>query len=221
MTVRKEWIPVLLIGLLVLPVNAGLAEPEVAEPEDAPEGERTVYRISPQGVSEAVVPAPGDRGSGYLCRRLFEGDTELQNLAGMLTDSLTTMGGNATVCMVNSTGRGAHLKIELRPWLLDFVVNQAVWFLQSVGLENYAHALLEIIGLLDIQNNTVGAVLRPRYWSSDGHTVIEPLLAPGEPIELTGPHRALFVGFVGYVSYNWFCRIGYAEYYGMALVATW
>jgi len=207
---------IFLVVLLVMPVQSGV----VGESMDA-----TVYRVTPSGIEEiktTVNVKNGDynRAVGEKCRELFEKDSEMQQYAGRaMLSKMVNPFGNATLCTINSSGRGVHMQIILKQWLFDIILNQVVSFLNSMGLENIADAILEIIDEFDLENEGMNVVMRSRYWSADSVTVIQPLM--GEPLELDGSHKLITVGFAGYVSYSRLCRIGFAEYYGFALMVLW
>jgi len=210
---------VFLVVLLVMPVQSGV----VGESMDV--RDITVYRITPSGIEEirtVVNVKNGDynRAISERCRELFENDSEMQQYVyRAMSSKMANPFSNATLCIINSSGRGLHMQIMLKQWLFDILLNQVVSFLNSMGLENIADAILEIVNAFDLENNSMDIVMRSRYWSADSVTVIQPLM--GEPLEIDGRHKLITAGFTGYVSYNRICRIGFAEYYGFALMVMW
>ncbi len=204
--VLKGTVCVFLAMMLLVPISSGLSK-EIQNVREV-----IIYRCSPAGIEEVTTEvAVGEEecyrhAVGNKCRELCEEDAEMQRcMDKALVFSEKTAFDNATLCIINSSGRGIHMQLILQPWLFSILLSQVVSFLNSVGLENIADALLEILDFFDVENSSMNMVMRSRYWSADSHTVIEPLM--GEPIELNGNHRLITLGFIGYVSYSRLCRI--------------
>jgi len=215
----KGAISLLLVVMMLMPVNSGL----VGEHQKI--RQVTIYRCTPNGIEEIkteIVAGDSnyDKKVGEKCRELFENDGEMQQYVNKaVAIALKNPFQNTTFCFINSSGKGVHMQIMIKKWLFDIIVNKLVDLFNSLGLENIADAILDIVDEFDLENKTMGIIMRSRYWSADSHTTIEPLT--GEPVELNGNHKLITMGFVGYVSYNHICRIGFAEYYGFALMAMW
>ena len=215
----KGTICVLLVLLLTTPVNSVLYN------ETQRSVQATIYRCTLEGIEEikteiVVNNSNYERKISEKCRELFENDSEMQQYINKaMTINLRNPFHNITFCFINSSGKGVHMQIMIKQWLFDIIVNKLVHLFNSLGLENVADAILEIIDEFDLENKTMDIIMRSRYWSADSYTYIKPLV--GNPVELNGNHKLIIVGFVGYMSYNHIIRLGFAEYYGAAFVAMW
>jgi|GEM_PF-2352456 len=215
----KGTVCLLLVVMMLMPVNSGLAG------EHQKIRQVTIYRCTPNGIEEikteiAAGDSNYDRKVGKKCRELFENDGEMQQYVDEAAAvALKNPFQNATFCFINSSGKGIHMQIILKKWLFDAILDNVINFLNSMGLQDVADMLIQMIDALDLDNSSMDIVMRSRYWSTDSRTTIEPLT--GEQVELNGKHKLIAMGFVGYVSYSHICRIGFAEYYGFALMVMW
>jgi hypothetical protein len=156
------------------------------------------------------------------CKNLFEQDDEMQQLCDKIYkfSEKNNFINNMTFCLINSSGDGVHLKLEVSDYVFNLLLDWFINKLTAWGFTNFMNTLNEFLDIFDFENNTIGLILLSRF-NQDGQTTLEPQMTAEDNVYINGSHSLLTLGFFGYISYNSLFKRGYSTFYGVGILTLY
>lgn len=193
-----------------------------------PDNENKIYRIWDGNLEEIPFKIPTKNENTYSevlnkkCKELFEEDQEMQKLIYSIKkiNLNNFIFNNITFSVINSSGDGMHIKLEISDYLFGLLLDWLINKLINWGFSNFMDTLNEFLDMIDLENNTIGITLISRF-KQGSQTKLEPQMTAEDNVYINGSHSLVTLGFFGYISYNSVFKRGFSTYYGFGVIILW